>query len=329
MAKDLTDPAVESDDVNGVAVRNGSSDAVDHFDDDSDDSVELDVQSEPVQTFVVRHARPYESPGRSARNHWQLITVFCLLGVLLGAAFGFVRSPTYSAEERLVVGKTAQLSNLASVPGLDVAGESLASSYSRLVNTDEVQAATAKKLGGVLNGSISASPIPDSPIVRLDATAPSQEHALAVAKAASAALVDAVEKLNRQQNQSAKAILAKFNAANAIVIASQAQLNRLQASLPAQPNDGARDVVQGQIDAEQAKHDTAKVEADALADAYAGVYQPTEINSQIIQPAGGPTATGSNRRSTLEAGVLIGLVAGGLLGLGLAVWIDLRARRAR
>jgi capsular polysaccharide biosynthesis protein len=329
VAKDLTDPAVESDDVNGVAVRNGSSDAVDHFDDDNDDSVELDVQSEPVQTFVVRHARPYESPGRSARNHWQLITVFALLGVLLGAAFAFVRSPTYTAEERLVVGKTAQLSNLASVPGLDVAGESLASSYSRLVNTDEVQAATAKKLGGVLDGSISASPIPDSAIVRLDATAPSQEHALAVAKAASAALVDAVEKLNRQQNQSAEDILDKFNAANAIVIASQDQLNRLQANIGNQTTQAGIDQVQAAINAEQAKHDTAKVQADALHDAYSGVYQPTEINSQIIQPAGGPTATGSNRRSTLEAGVLIGLVVGGLLGLGLAVWIDLRARRAQ
>jgi hypothetical protein len=31
----------------------------------------------------------------------------------------------------------------------------------------------------------------------------------------------------------------------------------------------------------------------------------------------------------LEAGLLIGLVAGGLIGLGLAVWIDLRARAAR
>ena len=159
MAKDLTDPAVESDDVNGVAVRNGSSDAVDH----RDDAVELDVPSDPVQTFVVRHARPYESPGRSAKNHWQLITVFCLLGVLLGAAFAFVKSPTYNAEMRLVVGKTAQLSNLASVPGLDAAGQSLASSYSRLVDTDEVQAATAKKMGGALNGSVSASPIPESP----------------------------------------------------------------------------------------------------------------------------------------------------------------------
>jgi capsular polysaccharide biosynthesis protein len=325
LAKDLTDPAVESDDVNGVVVRNGSSDAVDH----RDDAVELDVPSDPVQTFVVRHARPYESPGRSAKNHWQLITVFCLLGVLLGAAFAFVKSPTYNAEMRLVVGKTAQLSNLASVPGLDAAGQSLASSYSRLVETDEVQAATAKKMGGALNGSISASPIPESPVLRLDATAASPERAIALAKAGSAALVDAVNKLNEQQNQSAKKILDQFNAANQIVIDTQAQLNQLQPSLAAQTTAAGAAQVQDQINAAQAKHDTAKVQADALNEAYSGVYQPTAINSQIIQSAGPPKDMGSNRRSTLEAGVLIGLVAGGLLGLGLAVWIDLRARQAQ
>ena len=105
---------------------------------------DIDTVPSPMartQTFVIDRSHPYESPGRSARNHWQLITVFCLLGVLLGAAFAFVRPPTYTAEPRLVVGKTAQLSNLASVPGLDAAGESLASSYSRLVSTDEVLAA--------------------------------------------------------------------------------------------------------------------------------------------------------------------------------------------
>ena len=86
--------------------------------------------------------------------------------------------------------------------------------------------------------------------------------------------------------------------------------------------------MQAQINAEQAKHDEAKVNADALGDAFSGVFDPTAINSQIIQPAGAPQATGRQpASSTIEAGVLIGLVAGGLLGLGLAVWIDLRARK--
>jgi capsular polysaccharide biosynthesis protein len=324
LAKDLTDPAVESDDVIDVAVRNGSYDAVDHLDDEFDDAAEL-VPAEHPRTFVVRHARPYETPGRSARNHWQLITVFCLLGVLLGAAFAFVRAPTYTAETRLVVGKTAQLSNLASVPGLDAAGQSLASSYSRLVATDSVQAATAKKVGGVMNGSVSASPIPDSAVLRLDTTAPSAEHALALAKAGTAALIDAVGQLNTQQNKSADQIKQQYQDADLVLIEAQNQLAGLRNQYAANPSAA----VQSQIDAAQAKVDSESIKVSALEDTYKGVFQPTEINSQILQTVGAPQATGSNRRSTLEAGVLVGLVVGGLLGLGLAVWIDLRARKAQ
>jgi uncharacterized protein involved in exopolysaccharide biosynthesis len=294
-----------------------------------DDGAVVAKRSEPVRAVVVARPRAYESPGQSARHHWQLITVFGLLGILLGAAFGFVKSPTYDAEARLVVGKTAQLSNLASVPGLDAAGQSLAASYSRLVETDAVQAATAKKMGGKLNGTLTASPIPDSPVLRLDATAPSQAGAVAITKAGTKALVDAVEKLNAQQNQSAQKILDQFNAANKIVIDTQDQLNRLQASLASQTTQAGLDSVRSQINDAQAKHDTAKVQADALHDAYSGVYQPTAINSQILQSTGAPKATGSNRRSTLEAGVLVGLVAGCLLGLVVAMMIDLRPRKAR
>jgi capsular polysaccharide biosynthesis protein len=327
MAKDLTDPAVESDDVNGVAVRNGSSDAMDHYD---DDPAELDVLSEHPQTFVVRHARPYESPGRSARNHWQLVTVFALLGVLIGAAFAFVRSPTYTAQQRLVVGKTAQLSQLSTIPGLDLAGQNLAAAYSRLVDTDEVQAAVAKKLGGTMNGTLAASPIPDSPIVRLDATGASEADALAIAKAGSQALVATVNDLNSQQGKASEALLKQYEDANAIVISAQNQVNQLTGQYNANAgNTPAQAALQIQLDAAQAKVDSASVKAQALVDAYKGTFDPTAINSQVIQPVGQPKATGNNRRSTLEAGLLIGLVAGGLIGLGLAVWIDLRARAAR
>jgi capsular polysaccharide biosynthesis protein len=326
MAKDLTDPAVESDDVNDVAVRNGSSDAMDHYD---DDPAELDVLSEHPQTFVVRHSRPYESPGRSARNHWQLVTVFCLLGVLIGAAFAFVRSPTYTAQQRLVVGKTAQLSQLSTIPGLDLAGQNLAAAYSRLVDTDEVQAAVAKKLGGTMNGTLAASPIPDSPIVRLDATGASEADALAIAKAGSQALVATVNDLNTQQGKASDALLKQYEDANNVVISAQNQVNLLQGQYANAGSAAAQAAVQTQLDAAQSKVDSATVKAQALEDAYKGTFDPTAINSQVIQPVGRPQATGNNRRSTLEAGLLIGLVAGGLIGLGLAVWIDLRARAAR
>ena len=274
------------------------------------------------QKFVIDRSRPYESPGRSARNHWHLIAVFALLGVLLGAAFGIVRPPTYTAESRLVVGKTAQLSNLASVPGLDAAGESLASAYSRLVSTDEVLAGAAERLGGPIDGSLSGSPIPESPIVRVEASAKSSEAAIALARAGSAALVAAVDDLNEQQNKSSEDLLEQYRAAAKLQIEATSRLVLLQAAAGANPTPGQQD----QINAAETEVAAAKVKADALDEAFKGTFNPSAINTQVIQPAGAPTATGDNRKSTIQAGVLIGLVAGGLLGLGLAMWIDLRAR---
>ena len=83
---------------------------------------------------------------------------------------------------------------------------------------------------------------------------------------------------------------------------------------------------QADINAAQTDLDAATLKADALEDTFRGVYNPTAINTQILQSVGPPEATGNNRKSTLEASLLVGLVVGLLIGLGLASLIDLRAR---
>lgn len=327
MAKDLNDPPVETTDSANVVVRNGSS-GLEDFEYGVPEATLTDTR--PAHTFFLHRAHPYVSPGRSARNHWQLIVVFTMLGVLLGAAFGFVRKPTYTAESRLVVGKTAQLSNLASIPGLDAAGQSLAASYSRLVTTDAVLNDAAKRLGGSIDGSLSASPIPLSPVVLVEASAKSRDQAVALAKAGSAALVDAVDTLNQQQSKATDDLLKQYQDADRTLIAAQINVNSLRGQYAAQLNAGAGattlDDLQTKVNVAQTEVDAAQVKKDALAATYSGVFSPTALNSQVLQRVGTAAATGNNRKSTLEIGVLIGLVVGGLLGLGLAVWIDLRAR---
>ena len=90
MAKDLNDPPAETVDSADVAVRNGSS---------STSDLEYGVPEGSLtdtslsHTFFLHRGRPYVSPGRSARNHWQLIVVCTLLGVVLGAAFALYVHP--------------------------------------------------------------------------------------------------------------------------------------------------------------------------------------------------------------------------------------------
>ena len=296
-------------------------------DTDLDSDTELAPTSElalpSTRVITLRHTRPFESPGRSAQNHWVMIAVLALLGMLLGAVFGFAKTPTYTAEARLVVGKTAQLSNLAAIPGLDAAGQSLASSYSRLASTDSVQQATAKRLGGTLNGSLSASPIALAPIVVVEGSATTSDGAVAIAKAGSAALVEAVNQLNADQNKSADQLLQQYKAADHDLLVATIALN----SAKAQQAGNNTDEAQAKVNSAQTEVDAAQVKLNALSAAYSGVYSPTAIDTQLLQRVGTASATGSNRRSSLEIGVLVGLVAGGLFGLGIAVVVDLRARR--
>ena len=221
--------------------------------------------------------------GESARNHWQLVAACTLVGVLLGAVFGSVKTPNYTAESRLFVGKTAQLSNLASIPGLDAAGQSLAASYSRLATTDEVLQATAKSLGGSIDGSLSASPIPQSPIVRVEGTATTNEGALAIAEAGSKALVAAVDRLNADQDKSADAILKKYEKADLELVAAQAALQALKnqyAQLQAAGGSAAALAdLQQQVNKAQTVVDGNQVKVNALSSAYSGVFNPTALNT--------------------------------------------------
>jgi hypothetical protein len=288
--------------------------------------------TEPEERFWIPKGKPFESLGQSARNHWQFVAACTLVGLLLGAAFGFMKTPNYTAESRLFVGKTAQLSNLASIPGLDAAGQSLAASYARLATTDDVLNATAKALGGKMDGTLSASPIPQAPIVLVEGTSTTTDGALAITKAGSKALVAAVDKLNEEQSKSADVLLKKYEDADLALVASQVQLQTVKNQLTqAQAAGSAPSVLtslQQQVNAAQTEVDGNQVKVGALSAAYSGVFNPTAMNTQVLQVVGNPKATGSDRKSTLEIGLLAGLVAGCLVGLGIAALIDVRARRA-
>jgi hypothetical protein len=276
--------------------------------------------------FIVQRPQPYVAPGRSAQNHWRLVASLAILGLLAGVVLGYLKSPTYTAETRLVVGKTAQLSNLASVPGLDAAGQSLAGTYSRLVSTDAVRSSTAKRLGGSLDGGLSASPIPRSPVILVEGSASTPEQAADIADAGSRALVEAVNTLNQEQSASAEALLNQYEETDRELLVAQANLDTLRQQLSG-ASGTALDNIQKQINLAQSQVDGLQVQLAALSSAYNGVYNPAKINTQVVQRVGDAEQTGSNRTRTIELGALVGLVAGALIGLGLAVWLDVQARK--
>ena len=275
------------------------------------------------RVLVAPGRRPYVSPGRSALNHWRLVVACMVAAVVAALGFGLVRKPTYTAQAQLLVGKTVQLNNLASIPGLAAAGEQIASDYSRLISTEIVVRETQKQLHGPLRGTLSASPIPQSPIVLVSAAAPTSVQAVALANAGSTALVNAVNKLNEQQSKASSDLLQRYQLADQVLLNDTHTLTSLQQQQAGNPTSPS---LAQQVVAAQTVVDSDKVKVDALATDYQGTSTPSQLNEQLVQPVGHAKPTGSDRKTFLEIALLVGLVLGFAVGTGIGVIVDLRRR---
>jgi hypothetical protein len=136
------------------------------------------------------------------RRHW--LTALLPFVLLVGAAIelGLRRTPQYTATADLSVG-TIFVTNPIGIASAIQGTESLAAVYSRVVHADAVDADTARRLAerSLPNaGRVSATPIAESPMLRLTAVASSERQAVALANAASAALADYVNDEAQSQN---------------------------------------------------------------------------------------------------------------------------------
>jgi transposase-like protein len=275
------------------------------------------------RVLIAPGRRPYVSPGRSALNHWRLVAACTIAAVVVALGVGLTRKPTYTAQADLVVGKTVQLNNLAAIPGLALAGQQIASDYSRLISTEIVVKDAQRQLHGPLGGTLSASPIAQSPIIQVSASAPSSAHAVALAGAGSTALVNAVNKLNEQQSQAAAELLQRYQQADQVLLNDTRNLQALQQQQAANPGNAA--FVQQAV-AAQTVVDSDKVKVDTLASDYSGTSTPSQLNEQLVQPVGHARATGSDRKTFLEIALLVAVVLGFAVGTGAGVVVDLRRR---
>jgi hypothetical protein len=262
----------------------------------------------------------YVSVGRSAAAHLRLIIAVALAGFALGAIYGLVRPPTYNAESRLIVGKSITITNEAATAGLPAAAAQFASDYSRLAGTQAVDSDAAKRLGvKSINGSISASPIPDSPVIRVDSTAPSQAGANNLANAGAQAIIDQVNLINQTNQADLNTLITSYNQIEYQLQQETYTENTLQAEL-----DAGNSAVQSQLSKAKAAVVTDNLEADAVASQYDDQYSPVQADAQVVTLMSGATPGGSDKLDYLGIGIVGGFFGGIILGVALAALIDLR-----
>jgi capsular polysaccharide biosynthesis protein len=285
----------------------------------------------------------YREPPRftlaaAARRHWFLTLLPVALLAAAGVFAGHAKKPTYSATATINVGKSDI--NTQATPGYLVAAEALASSYSRLVQSQHIAIPAAKKVGETpaeAGKGLTAVPISNQPTFTITATAASSAKATALANAAISALQRFVARTATQGGGTAQ-LLAEYRKASSKAFSLQSQLHKLEAH--AAPLDTStvtvttpttNTVSQAQITAAKVAAQTAQLEAQALSGQYLNLAQggvaPTL--DVLIAPTGETT---TNRKTNMERFGIVGAVGGLVIGLAfasLAGAVDVRrARRA-
>ena len=268
----------------------------------------------------------YISLGRSAARHWIVVAVAGFLGLLFGIGGGAVISPTYTASAQVIVGKSLNLTNTAAIAGFPSAEAQLAQDYARLTGTPAYASALHSALGRSLPGSTNASEIPQSPVIDVYGYSHSQADAVALANAASTALINTINGVNQQTSTTNRDLLGQYQAQALIVEQDQQQISQLQAAVGA-ATGASRSALQQQLAQASATADTDRFKLTALGNQYESEFNPNMAIQEAITPLGGAYSQGSNRTSHIEIGGIAGLVAGLLFGLAVAAVMDVTADR--
>jgi capsular polysaccharide biosynthesis protein len=238
------------------------------------------------------------NPFESVIRHPLLALLPILLLVGAAVAVGHYRKPTWTSDARLSVGELSPSTQ--SAPGIVEANQQLASAYSRAINANAVLTPVSKRLGlrnPEVNKRLSASPIPDSPIILVSAKAPTERGAIATAEAGTLSLVRYVRALGNRDTAGER-ILRK--------------LNKAQAKVHAQELRGIQS-------------DASTLRVKALKQQYLENTQRTGATPiTVLNPAEAAT---NDRTKVLRLAIVIGALAGIAVGVALAVAREVRVRR--
>jgi uncharacterized protein involved in exopolysaccharide biosynthesis len=264
----------------------------------------------PVTEAEEPRPVPVVGPLEAVVRH-PLLFILPVLVLLAGAtAIALTRQPEYKAQARLNVGR-------ANVPPYTVQGvvfgnQSLAVSYSRAIASPTVVQSAARRADvsfSEANNALSATAVPGSTVIRIDAEGSSRRQAIALANGASVGLRFYVVTLNR--NPQTTQILREYRRAQRQLDRAEARAGRVEDPNSRAGQDAANDL------------QVARLRASSLEGQYRftlGNEAPTNL-VQVLAPA---TSAKSDFVSKLQQLLLIGGAAGLILGVAFAL---LRANR--
>jgi capsular polysaccharide biosynthesis protein len=248
------------------------------------------------------------APGEAMRRHPMFLVAPAAVLAVLAGILGLHASTTYTATAQLVVQPLAP--TVSQLPGAVQAAQDQATNESRLVESSGVTVPLAQAFHTTptsIASHISATPIPGSTVISLDAQASSARTAVALANAAAAAFSHYVNE-ELQSTAASDAVLNRYEKA----AASLTRARDLKVALEA-----ARTSPAGLVRATAAVA-AAQVRADALGSEYQSAILAL-ATAPAVKSFSSATNASSNRASRFELYVLGGLIVGLLLGAAAAI----------
>ena len=250
-----------------------------------------------------------------------VLTLLPLVLLVAGAVYiGTQRDPEHEADARIAVGNTNVQAFL--LQEVVTGNQALAASYSRAIDAPDVSLAAARAVGippAAAAERLSGSPVPGSTLINVEATGPNGPESIALANAGADALIDYVKKVNTTDE--ADDLFRRYQKAQAKARRAEQRTQRLLRS--SRRNSPA--ATEARIE-----QDAAALKASDLANRYraATVEANSASKLTLIGPA---NESESDRDDVLEQLLLIGAIAGLVLGLALALlrtnWPVLRSLR--
>lgn len=174
------------------------------------------------------HALPRRLKAFSLSRGFALYALIVITGLVVGAIWFALTPATYTGEYRIAIGQSTV--SAAQVPGYTTAEAQLASNYARLLQ-DNASERTAVAPPGSSVKSVTASPIPGSSVIRVEAQASSAFAASESAKTAASRLKKTIEAANGDVSTAAQDFRNAYTAYISAKAAAEAATNKASALL--------------------------------------------------------------------------------------------------
>ena len=274
--------------------------------------IDDEVHTEPTLPPAI-----FERPTAlsSLRRYWYLVIICAALAGGVGAVYAFKRPPVYTASSRLAA-FSINNANAASVAGSLQAGVGLASTFAREVQSSRVIDAVAAALNTTpawVGQHLSGTPIPSSPIVRIDANASTPQVAIKSANTALKSITTYAQRLLATTSNTASVLATirkdslTLSKAGTRVADLKSQAGRQQtATGSSTPSPG----LQKQIDNATADVTEAQTRLSADQAAYSNITAEQASGAlRSPRPRRPPPPTTGSR--VAQVAILLGLLVGG------------------